>query len=927
MTAAPPPPRLVEYYPPSDPAISRFWEARTSVPTERLDTARLAAVGLFDDCVDEGCLTGSFEEFLSSPVPRGAQQSESTQDGVTQAFPFDNEQKVGELQMTPREEPTPPRQEPANHLRLPLVRAGDTSPGSLGSVVDPALAALCLRREQRGEIELQAIQGRRHVAWPDSGDPGGPSSMSGSSGSEDQGVASRTVTAKVSNEEARPGSFITRRRLLPAASPADARQRPAEVVVREGASMPSVAALRQVIENAFGKSTSSKATSTGGNSPGRAVRWAVPVGESGRGKAKSPRVMIPIPSIRAAPEDAETTKAGDATNCTRGSATTRRRGFRPQFTNELHFDDSDEEGGALTDATTKAGDLSGSPMSSMTPQRAKRQMTQPRFHLPRGREGRNSCGLVFHPGSQTVDCVRAEEGTRRYSLGFSEEGKQKLLPIPKADTSKGSGEASDADISPCTAIARAQPQLDRSLSALTDGEIFTKFLTADSATFALRSFVTLLSRCEESRADASGAEHEFPFQKVRRCCGGRLPWRARQIWQLLDARFQKPDYEDLPLRKTQAVVCGAGPVGQRAALELLLLGAQVTVVEKRPESEAFGRINRVHLWEWAKQDTIGWGAKVFDPPGGAFGGDGDFCHIGIGELQLLLMKNVLLLGGHFIFNQEATRLDDSSLICKRGLKLPCTSLVLADGASSPLSRAFGFKSVTIGLRGKGSAIGVVANFVNSRETQEMALRQFAWARQFNQPLFAQLEKATSVNLENVVYYKSQAHHYLVMTPSKRTLLAAGVLRQECSAGRLLHGSNVDVQELSQMVRNIGSFFSLPAELAATQGAMIFDFSGVKRLESPAMMVGDVFVCTVGDALLEPFWPEGLGIIRGFLSALDAAASITLAAAGKQDAALAQMSSTFNILKSVTAQSAGSCLQKDLRQYGLQPKTRYIFSHK
>merc|ERR1712151_1367174 len=161
-----------------------------------------------------------------------------------------------------------------------------------------------------------------------------------------------------------------------------------------------------------------------------------------------------------------------------------------------------------------------------------------------------------------------------------------------------------------------------------------------------------------------------------------------------------------------------------------------------------------------------------------------------------------------------------------------------------------------------------------------------------------------------------------MTPSKKSLAAAGVLRDGQAVG-LLRGSNVSIQRLSEMVQRIASFFGLPTRLCETQGAMIFDFSGVRRLEVPALFVGNVFVCAVGDALLEPFWPEGLGIMRGFMSALDAAsAAVTMATWGK-DMAFAELASTFNVLKSVAAQSATQCLQKDLRQYRLAPTTRYI----
>merc|ERR1719277_2798805 len=109
--------------------------------------------------------------------------------------------------------------------------------------------------------------------------------------------------------------------------------------------------------------------------------------------------------------------------------------------------------------------------------------------------------------------------------------------------------------------------------------------------------------------------------------------------------------------------------------------------------------------------------------------------------------------------------------------------------------------------------------------------------------------------------------------------------------------------------------------------MIFDFSGVRRLECPATVTqSGVFACAVGDALLEPFWPEGLGIVRGFMSALDAAAAVIVAASGRQEEAVAQLGATYNILKSVSAQTAAQCLQKDIRHYGLQPRSRYIFSH-
>ena len=62
---------------------------------------------------------------------------------------------------------------------------------------------------------------------------------------------------------------------------------------------------------------------------------------------------------------------------------------------------------------------------------------------------------------------------------------------------------------------------------------------------------------------------------------------------------------------------------------------------------------------------------------------------------------------------------------------------------------------------------------------------------------------------------------------------------------------------------------------------------IKRAESAS--AGRVFL--VGDALLEPFWPEGLGVVRGFLTVLDAVAAIALLAEDKDDEARALVAKT------------------------------------
>jgi hypothetical protein len=342
-----------------------------------------------------------------------------------------------------------------------------------------------------------------------------------------------------------------------------------------------------------------------------------------------------------------------------------------------------------------------------------------------------------------VDLLQRTQGNRRFSFSRGRGGEQVLLPFEGNDASQVqrlkdpvgvsvaplirqfSGISIAAPTTPALvahAKTPARPELQvetlESFAEVTDETIeklFNRFVSAESAPVTLRTFCQLVWRC------GGGAEHtEPPYRRISRLDG--LPWRARSVWSILDRRAYLPEYTAAPLVGKRAVVCGAGPCGLRAALELALLGAKVVVTEKRTAAEACGRINRIHLWEWCKQDLFGWGAKIFDPPGATFGADNDFLHIGIGELQLLLIKNALLLGVQFHFNCAAKGLEKGCLVCGNQAKLPCDFLFVADGANSTLSSNLGLRSMVMGLRGKGSAIGVVANFTNSGAPQQKALR-------------------------------------------------------------------------------------------------------------------------------------------------------------------------------------------------------------
>ena len=56
------------------------------------------------------------------------------------------------------------------------------------------------------------------------------------------------------------------------------------------------------------------------------------------------------------------------------------------------------------------------------------------------------------------------------------------------------------------------------------------------------------------------------------------------------------------------LIIGSGPCGLRMAIECLLLGCDVTVIEKR---ETFSRNNVLHLWPFTIEDLKRLGAKKF----------------------------------------------------------------------------------------------------------------------------------------------------------------------------------------------------------------------------------------------------------------------------------------------------------------------------
>ncbi|XP_025967646.2 F-actin-monooxygenase MICAL1 [Dromaius novaehollandiae] len=412
-------------------------------------------------------------------------------------------------------------------------------------------------------------------------------------------------------------------------------------------------------------------------------------------------------------------------------------------------------------------------------------------------------------------------------------------------------------------------------------------------------------------------------------------WSAKALWSKLDKKAAHEDYDQgTACAGTKCLVVGAGPCGLRAAIELALLGARVVLVEKR---DSFSRNNVLHLWPFTIHDLRALGAKKFY---------GRFCtgtldHISIRQLQLILLKVALLLGVEVHINVQF-----------KGVLPPAGKAGGQGGgwraalqpSTSPLSRytfdvlisAGGGKFVPKGFQRKETrgklAIGITTNFVNRHSRAEVEVAEISGvARIYNQQFFQNLYNKTGIDLENIVYYKDDTH-YFVMTAKKQSLLKMGVILQDKpDTESLLAPDNVNREALLSYAKEAANFstnYRLPKlEFALNHWGLpdvdVFDFTCMTRSENAALVWEHhgtrLLLGLVGDCLVEPFWPLGTGVARGFLAAFDAAWMVRRWAAGTPPLeVLAERESIYQLL----SQTSPDNTNKNVSQYSIDPATRY-----
>ncbi|XP_066481196.1 F-actin-monooxygenase MICAL1 [Tiliqua scincoides] len=457
--------------------------------------------------------------------------------------------------------------------------------------------------------------------------------------------------------------------------------------------------------------------------------------------------------------------------------------------------------------------------------------------------------------------------------------------------------------------------------------LFDAFLRANQCKEVLDSFSALCNHL--------GLEHTGQLQfyhKLKVCLNY---WSAKALWAKLDKKAGHKDYDQgTACANTKCLIIGAGPCGLRSAIELAFLGAHVVVVEKR---DVFSRNNVLHLWPFTIQDLRVLGAKKFY---------GQFCtgsldHISIRQLQLILLKVALLLGVQIHTNVHFKGLippsakSDGQGIGWRAMLQPSSS-PLSQYEFDVLISAGGGRFVPEGFKRKETrgklAIGITTNFVNHHSRAEVEVAEISGvARIYNQKFFQNLYNKTGIDLENIVYYKDDTH-YFVMTAKKQSLLKKGVILNDMpDVESLLSPVNVNQEALLAYAKDAANFstnYKLPnLQFALNHRSLpdvdVFDFTCMNRSENAALVRDcngtKLLIGLVGDCLVEPFWPLGTGVGRGFLASFDVAWMVKRWASGTPPLdVLAERESIYQHL----SQTSPDNTNKNISQYSIDPTTRY-----
>ncbi|RLN51500.1 hypothetical protein BBJ29_002258 [Phytophthora kernoviae] len=417
---------------------------------------------------------------------------------------------------------------------------------------------------------------------------------------------------------------------------------------------------------------------------------------------------------------------------------------------------------------------------------------------------------------------------------------------------------------------------------------FKAFEAAQDLGDTLARFNKLLADC-----DLEGAGVDEPwrlYSHIKGAVYSKLSFRYKQLFKLLDARYNLGVYKSKPTSRRRVCIVGGGPVGLRAAIEIALLGGQVVLLEKRA---LFSRENMLHLWPWVVQDLTSLGAKV-------------------------------------LFSQFSKSMPPTSDDKEKPFytittqpQIPTmefTAVLSASGTNDKLAEHAGISRFVFCRK---EALGIVCYFPNLGTAEEAKVKEFSWTSQLKHQILDKLREV-GIDIENIVYYRGEMH-YLVMTPKRQNLVERQVVNENLADSTdLVLDENVNSSALHEYVKAIVDFVGIPRKTEFTR-VSLFDFSSRSRADKAANILTSygkkLYVGLIGDSLLEPLWHEDVGTCRGFLGAMDAVWMISQIGEQSDEQLLADRDNVYRVMQSVsTLRREG--LRKNVRKYTVDPASRY-----
>jgi hypothetical protein len=404
-----------------------------------------------------------------------------------------------------------------------------------------------------------------------------------------------------------------------------------------------------------------------------------------------------------------------------------------------------------------------------------------------------------------------------------------------------------------------------------------------------------------------------------------LPRRGL-AWRHIDdpsnlGKIQNPNPDIVPLK---CLVVGGGPVGVRLAIELALGGHRVVLWEKRREviDEKSGlfksvgftnRVNRPHINNFCRNDLDRLNGRNFMTPKMCYPvfTNAHTSSIGIDESQMLLMKTALMIGVDFrlgvgfdgaeidVENEKNQR---PSWMCE----FSCDDIAIerygmGESGTERFDCLFGcdggrsrVRSSQVDWLGEPKTrrykkmFGIVSNL---RKVSKSKLRELGYSDGLE-------PEDRAGQTTGVFFYKASYHNYFIVHPSADEMAANGIPWKGIfafdKAGEEKH------QEKSNMKSNLKTYITKKAKelnipidetlendgfVAAPNDVMGFDFSEFYNCEKNAAcfvppLDWDIdrdgeweihcpLVALCGDAVADPNWLLGVGLRRGWTSAMDA----------------------------------------------------------